>query len=235
MKNNMDTRRKLERFVHRQHNTEEFYKKKPHLQRSNNYKSHTWESKIWETAKLKKKLKTIWKSLSCFYWLVLLKWSNKHKNILYNYWHLLVISKIIWQYSLCVRNVVLCVQTSVGESGALFSVEGVEGDEVTEAVKLLLSRPQDEELMDQAKASGRQLFADLAPDARKQRIDAVVSTLNNNKYWVIHSQRFNYLEENKFFDSEQLSFTSGKLTNSTRGVRFITFFRFDALMRFKRI
>lgn len=77
------------------------------------------------------------------------------------------------------------MQTSLGE-GALFSLEGVEGDEVSAALKLLLSRPQDEELMDQAKASGRQLFADLAPEARKQRIDAVVSN-----FWVFHLKPVN--------------------------------------------
>uniref|UniRef100_A0A1B6KY39 Uncharacterized protein n=1 Tax=Graphocephala atropunctata TaxID=36148 RepID=A0A1B6KY39_9HEMI len=69
--------------------------------------------------------------------------------------------------------------TSLGEGGTLFSLESEEGDEVSVALKQLLSRPQDEELMDQAKATGRQLFADLAPEARKQRIDAVMAKLKS--------------------------------------------------------
>ncbi|XP_046670278.1 PDZ domain-containing protein 8-like isoform X2 [Homalodisca vitripennis] len=70
-------------------------------------------------------------------------------------------------------------QTSLGEGGMLFSLDSEEGDEVSVALKQLLSRPQDEELMDQAKATGRQLFADLAPEARKQRIDAVMAKLKS--------------------------------------------------------
>ncbi|KAG8318086.1 PDZ domain-containing protein 8 [Homalodisca vitripennis] len=71
------------------------------------------------------------------------------------------------------------IQTSLGEGGMLFSLDSEEGDEVSVALKQLLSRPQDEELMDQAKATGRQLFADLAPEARKQRIDAVMAKLKS--------------------------------------------------------
>lgn len=59
--------------------------------------------------------------------------------------------------------------------GSLFTLHDEGGDEVSLALEQLLSRPYDEELMDVAKTTGRQLFSDLAPEARKQRIDAVVS------------------------------------------------------------
>lgn len=68
------------------------------------------------------------------------------------------------------------MQTSLGEGGKLFSLISDDGDEISAALKHLLSRLHDEELiMDEAKATGRQLYADLAPEARKQRIDDVVS------------------------------------------------------------
>lgn len=58
----------------------------------------------------------------------------------------------------------------------MFTLNDGDDDEISIALEQLLSRPQDEELsLDVAKASGRQLFADLPPDLRKQRIDAVVS------------------------------------------------------------
>ncbi|XP_054272610.1 PDZ domain-containing protein 8 [Macrosteles quadrilineatus] len=68
-------------------------------------------------------------------------------------------------------------KTSLGEGGTLFTLEGEDGDEITTALAQLLARPQDEELMDQAKATGRQLFADMAPEARKKKIDIVMAKL----------------------------------------------------------
>uniref|UniRef100_A0A1B6DL70 Phorbol-ester/DAG-type domain-containing protein n=1 Tax=Clastoptera arizonana TaxID=38151 RepID=A0A1B6DL70_9HEMI len=67
-------------------------------------------------------------------------------------------------------------QTSLIE-GSLFTLQDEGGDEVSTALEQLLSRPYDEELMDVAKSTGRQLFSDLAPTARKQRIDEVMSKL----------------------------------------------------------
>lgn len=68
----------------------------------------------------------------------------------------------------------IAFQTSLIEGCTLFSLNDEGGDEISFALEQLLSRPHDEGLMDIAKATGRQLFADLAPEARKQRIDSVV-------------------------------------------------------------
>ncbi|XP_022196528.2 PDZ domain-containing protein 8 isoform X2 [Nilaparvata lugens] len=72
-------------------------------------------------------------------------------------------------------------KTSLADGAALFAVadDGSGRDEIGAALEALLSRPHhDDELsLDEAKASGRQLFADLPPDARKQRIDAVMTKL----------------------------------------------------------
>lgn len=68
-------------------------------------------------------------------------------------------------------------KTSLVEGCTLFSLNDEGGDEISFALEQLLSRPHDEGLMDIAKATGRQLFADLAPEARKQRIDSVLSKL----------------------------------------------------------
>lgn len=69
----------------------------------------------------------------------------------------------------------LVLQTSLADGGTFFTLESEDGDEISIALEQLLSWPQDEELMDQAKATGRLLFADLAPEARKQRIDTLVN------------------------------------------------------------
>ncbi|XP_075226255.1 PDZ domain containing 8 isoform X2 [Lycorma delicatula] len=68
--------------------------------------------------------------------------------------------------------------TSLVGGGTLFTLNDGDDEEISVALEQLLSRPQDEELnLDVAKASGRQLFADLPPDLRKQRIDAVMTKL----------------------------------------------------------
>lgn len=70
-------------------------------------------------------------------------------------------------------------KTSLADGATLFALnDDGSGDEISFALEQLLSRSQDEELsLDEAKASGRQLFADLPPDLRKQRIDAVMTKL----------------------------------------------------------
>lgn len=99
------------------------------------------------------------------------------------------------------------MQTSLAEGGVLFTLENEEGDEVSIALQQLLSRPQDEELMDQAKASGRQLFVDLAPEARKHRIDALVS-----KQLIVAIHFISKLNNLFMFNIEMIDYSFKKIT-----------------------
>lgn len=60
---------------------------------------------------------------------------------------------------------------------SLFSLKS--GDEINGVLEALLSRPHDEGLMDAAKASGKMLFADLAPVARRGKIDDMMTKIKD--------------------------------------------------------
>uniref|UniRef100_A0A146MG75 PDZ domain-containing protein 8 n=1 Tax=Lygus hesperus TaxID=30085 RepID=A0A146MG75_LYGHE len=78
-------------------------------------------------------------------------------------------------------------KTSLAEEG-LFNLTTSSDDEIGQALDLLLSRPHDEEVMDAAKASGKMLFAELPPAARKVKIDAMIGKLKD----AIDSESLNH-------------------------------------------
>ncbi|BES92960.1 PDZ [Nesidiocoris tenuis] len=69
-------------------------------------------------------------------------------------------------------------KTSLAEE-ALFTLSASNDDDISQALEMLLSRPHDEQVMDAAKASGKMLFADFPPDARKRKIDAMICKLKD--------------------------------------------------------
>ncbi|XP_073969066.1 PDZ domain containing 8 isoform X2 [Rhodnius prolixus] len=69
-------------------------------------------------------------------------------------------------------------KTSLVEEG-LFCLSTSSGEEINQALEVLLSRPHDEGVMDIAKASGKMLFADLPSDLRKVKIDEMMSKLKD--------------------------------------------------------
>lgn len=83
------------------------------------------------------------------------------------------------------------MQTSLAEE-ALFTLSASNDDDISQALEMLLSRPHDEQVMDAAKASGKMLFADFPPDARKRKIDAMVRRFDNYSVLIMLPTGYGY-------------------------------------------